>query len=129
VIDSRVIFPSGWFSISEFAGEGSKGIIDKLLFHIGFNIKVTNGVDGFSLFFGSSGLSPMLFYSGHMPLVDDGDYFFSGAVSVEGVEDIDIFLVHKNSFLVRCYLFKIFDKPVDSGLVKRFGKSLAAVCV
>jgi hypothetical protein len=129
MVDSGIIFPGGWFCFSYFGGVGSECVIDKLLFHVGFNIKVTDRVDGCIFISCSCGLSPVLFYSRHMPLVDDGDNGFPGAVSVEWVKDVYVLLVYEYPFLVRCNLFKIFHKPVHSALIQTFSVRLSSVRV
>lgn len=83
VIDGRVVLPGGWFGFSEFGDEGSEGIVDELLFHVGIDIEISDWVDGFLGLDGVGGLSPVLFNTWDMPLVNNGDDLFSWAISVQ----------------------------------------------
>lgn len=69
---------------------------------------------------GVGGRLPVVFNTGNVPLVDDGDDLLSGGVSVESVEQINVLLVDDDLLLVRSELFEVLNEPVSSGSIHRF---------
>lgn len=129
MINSRVVLPGGGFGFSEFGDEGSESVVDELLFHVGIDIEISDWVDRLLGLDRVRGLSPVLLDTWNMPLVDDGDDFFSRAISVERVEDIDVLLVNENSLLVWSDLFEVLDEPVESLDVETFSVGFSTVGV
>lgn len=127
MINSRVVLPGGGFGFSELGDEGSESIVDELLFHIGIDIEVSDWVDRLLGLDRVRGLSPVLLDTWDVPLVDDGDDFFSRAISVQRVEDIDVLLVDENSLLVWGDLLEVLDEPVESLDVETFGVGFSTV--
>lgn len=127
MINSRVVLPGGGFGFSELGDEGSESIVDELLFHIGIDIEISDWVDRLLGLDRVRGLSPVLLDTWDVPLVDDGDDFFSRAISVQGVEDIDVLLVDENSLLVWGDLLEVLDEPVESLDVETFGVGFSTV--
>lgn len=129
MINSRVVLPGGGFGFSELGDEGSESVVDELLFHVGIDIEISDWVDRLLGLDRVRGLSPVLLDTWNMPLVDDGDDFFSRAISVERVEDIDVLLVNENSLLVWSDLFEVLDEPVESLDVETFSVGFSTVGV
>lgn len=63
-------------------------------------------------------MAPVSLDSWSVPLIDDGHNFLSRAVSVDAVEQVNVFLVHQDSLLVGGDLFEPLNPPADSVFIK-----------
>lgn len=124
-----VVFPGGGFSPAEFRRNEPKFVIDELAFHELVDIEVTDGVDWLLLQLSAGSRAPVRFNTGYVPLVDDSHSLLALRVSVQSVENVQVFLVHENLLLVRSEFLEEFYEPVRTETVHGLSERLAAVHV
>jgi len=125
MIMSNVVVIGGRFSLAELANIFSNSIIDGIDFLVGIDIEISDGVDRFSGDFSVGGVSPVVFNTGSVPLVNDGNNLLAGS-SVELIEQIEIFMVNQDLLLEGSVFFEQFDQPVESVIINDFSETFTS---
>lgn len=125
MVVSNVVIIGGWLSLAKFANVLSDSIIDKVGLLEGINIEVTDWVNWFLWKLSLSGVSPVIFNTRSVPLVNDGNDLLAWS-SVDLVEQINVFMVNEDLLLEGSVFFKEFNEPSDFIFIKDFGKDFSS---
>jgi len=85
MIVSNVVIIGSRFSLSELANIFSNSVVDVVDFLVRIDVEISDGVDGFSGELSVGGVSPVVFDTGSVPLVDNGNDLLARS-SVELIE-------------------------------------------
>lgn len=85
MIVSEIVIIGSRFSLSELANIFSNSVVDVVNFLVTIDVEISDGVNGFSGELGVGGVSPVVFDTGSVPLVNDSNDFLAGS-SVELIE-------------------------------------------
>lgn len=113
VIMSKVVRPCSRFTLSNIANNLSQNVVSKLSLFKSFNIKITDWVDRFFLYFSASTVSPVIFNTQSMPLINYGHNFFAWQIPIYLIEKVTILFVDENFFLQRSHFLEEFNKPTN----------------